>query len=66
MNQSTFTPYHMNATKDDLAGNNGIGPYILLPGSNGRAEEISLFDHRQGTSRGHHLYLGSITHEGKQ
>lgn len=68
MNQSTFTPHHMNATKDDLAGNNGIGRYILLPGSNGRAEEISrYFEHLtvKQHSRGHHLYLGTISHEGK-
>ena len=58
--------HHINATADDLAGNNGIGRYILLPGSDGRAEEISQhFDNLiiKPHSRGHNLYLGTITRD---
>jgi len=36
-----FKPEHINATPEDLAGNNRIGRYILLPGSDGRAQEIA-------------------------
>lgn len=64
-----FVPHHINASVEDLAGNNGIGRYILLPGSDGRAQDISRhFDNLTVKShpRGHNLYLGSITHEGKK
>ena len=63
-----FTPHHMNATVVDLAGNNGIGRYILLPGSDGRAQEIAQsFNHLQVKQhpRGHHLYMGTIDCDGK-
>lgn len=58
-----FKPHHINAVPDDLAGNDGIGRYILLPGSDGRAKEIAT--HFQDVvvkmhPRGHHLYLGNI------
>lgn len=63
MNSDQFKPHHINATSEDLAGNNGIGRYILLPGSDGRAQDISqnfkdllIKPH----PRGHHLYLGTI------
>lgn len=63
MTDSLFTPHHINATSDDFAGNNGIGRYILLPGSDGRAKDIaSRFDNliTKQHPRGHHLYLGTI------
>lgn len=63
MDSFTFTPHHINATQSDFAGNNGIGRYILLPGSNGRAKEIAQqFDDVivKEHPRGHHLYLGTI------
>lgn len=69
MNDTRFIPHHINATVDDLAGNDGIGRYILLPGSNGRAQEISQhFDNLfiKPHSRGHNLYLGTINYEGKK
>lgn len=61
--KSCFTPHHLNATPHDLEGNRGIGRYILLPGSDGRAKEIA--DHFSNITvkthpRGHHLYLGTI------
>lgn len=59
-----FKPYHMNATHADLAGNEGIGRYIFLPGSDGRArklaeqfENLVIKEH----PRGHHLYLGTLS-----
>lgn len=63
-----FTPFHLNATPDDLAGNAGIGRYILLPGSDGRAKQISQHFSNLAVKthpRGHHLYLGTISHAGK-
>ena len=62
-----FEPYHMNATIDDLAGNNGIGRYILLPGSDGRAKQIAQFFSNltvKQHSRGHHLYTGTMDCDG--
>ena len=69
MKNSGFVPFHLNATEDDLAGNDGIGRYLLLPGSDGRAKEIA--EHFENASlkphpRGHNLYLGTLTHEGKK
>lgn len=67
---STFlnTPHHMNATPQDLEGNAGIGRYILLPGSDGRAKLIaSHFENMtvKTHARGHHLYLGTLNDQGK-
>lgn len=65
MNNNHFTPHHINATAEDLAGNNGIGRYILLPGSDGRAKEIAAHFNQLTVKthpRGHHLYLGTMTH----
>jgi uridine phosphorylase len=63
------TPHHINATPEDLAGNNGIGRYIFLPGSNGRAKAIAEnFENLVVNThpRGHHLYTGHLSHEGQQ
>lgn len=68
MNHSTFVPHHINATNDDFDGNNGIGRYVFLPGSDGRAKEIAQhFNNLQLKShpRGHNLYLGNLTCHGK-
>jgi uridine phosphorylase len=69
MFDSIFKPHHINATIDDLAGNNGIGRYLFLPGSGGRAHDIA--DHFENTvikshHREHHLYLGTLKHDGKK
>lgn len=56
---------HFSGTKDDFIGNQGIGRYVLLPGSDGRAREIANhFDNLtvKNHARGHHLYLGTINH----
>jgi uridine phosphorylase len=63
MPYSTFIPHHINATPNDLAGNNGIGRYVLLPGSDGRAKQIAMqFENTRVLEhpRGHHVYLGTI------
>lgn len=63
MKKNHFTPHHINATPADFSGNHGIGRYVFLPGSNGRAKQISsLFDNVtvKEHPRGHHLYLGTL------
>jgi len=63
----SFTPEHMNATAEDFQGNNGIGRYVFLPGSYGRAKQISEYftdvsvkEH----SRRHNIYKGTLEHNG--
>ncbi len=63
MADKEFKPVHLNATAADLAGNNGLGRYVLLPGSDGRAKQIA----EQFTNlevkphpRSHNLYLGQL------
>jgi uridine phosphorylase len=59
----------MTASEDDFKGNNGIGRYVFLPGSDGRAKKIGeqfsnlrVKEH----SRAHNLYLGEIEFDGKK
>lgn len=59
---------HINATPADFEGNHGLGRYVLMPGSDGRAKEIAAhFDNLQVKTheRGIHLYLGSLQTEGE-
>lgn len=68
MSSTEFIPHHINATAADLAGNNGIGRYILLPGSDGRAKEIASHFHQVSVkehARGHNLYTGTIDYQGQ-
>lgn len=61
----TISLHHINATADDLTGNHGIGRYVLLPGSDGRAKEIAQHFNNLNVkphARGHNLYLGTLTH----
>lgn len=63
-----FTPLHISGTAKDFLGNEGLGRYILLPGSSGRAKAIAAhFDQLQIRThgRGHHLYLGNLKHKKK-
>ena len=63
-----FTPEHMTASEEDFEGNNGIGRYVLLPGSDGRAEKIAQnFSDVTVTrhSRRHNVYKGTLEHLGK-
>jgi uridine phosphorylase len=69
MTKKIFTPEHMNANADDMKGNDGIGRYCFLPGSDGRAKEIA--DHFDNVvlkphPRGHNLYLGTLSSDGKK
>lgn len=57
------TPMHINASINDLSGNQGLGRYIFLTGSDNRARQISeqfntvtVLNH----PRQHNLYLGTI------
>lgn len=62
-NNDVFVPHHINATPSDLEGNNGIGRYVILPGSDGRAQEIAKqFENMRVLPhpRCHNLYLGEI------
>ncbi len=62
------TPHHMNVTAKDMEGNAGIGRYIFLPGSDGRAKLIaSHFENMtvKPHGRGHHFYMGTLTAAGK-
>ncbi len=68
MNLDNFKPHHLCATRADLAGNGELGRYVLLPGSDGRAEELSAyFDDVKvlESPRRHNLYLGTMTVEGQ-
>lgn len=63
MQTPSFTPHHINATADDLAGNDGIGRYILFPGSDGRAREVAEYFSNvtvKSHPRGHNLYVGTL------
>jgi uridine phosphorylase len=65
--KKSFSPEHLNASADDIAGNDGIGRYIFLPGSDGRAQMIA--DYFENVSvithpRAHNLYLGTIDCDG--
>ncbi|NOY08766.1 MAG: nucleoside phosphorylase [Spirochaetes bacterium] len=64
-----FIPHHMNITEDDIKGNNGIGRYIILPGSNGRAEKIAGIFHNVSVKkhpRCHNFYMGYVKAKGRK
>jgi uridine phosphorylase len=53
---------HMNITSQDLQGNGRLGRYILLPGSDGRAEAMAQRLQNvqvRSHSRRHNFYMGS-------
>lgn len=55
--------HHIHTTPEDVAGNDGLGRYALLPGDPSRAEKIAghFSDHRTvGNPRGHPVHLGSL------
>lgn len=69
MLSNTFKPFHINATFEDLEGNDGIGRYIFLPGSDGRAQEIANYFDKvtvKRHQREHNLYLGTIKSNGRK
>ncbi len=67
MYKNIFVPHHINAIHEDFAGNQGIGRYIFMPGSDGRAKEIaSYFGNLEVKShpRAHNVYLGTLESDG--
>ncbi len=65
----SFKPEHMNASYEDFEGNDGIGRYVFIPGSDGRAKQIAenfsdvtVKEH----SRRHNIYKGTLIHNGKK
>ncbi len=60
---SPLQPMHMNITSQDLQGNGRLGRYILLPGSDGRAEAMAQRLQNvkvRSHSRRHNFYMGSF------
>jgi uridine phosphorylase len=67
MNTTGFKSHHMSITAGDTVGNNGVGRYILLPGSDGRAAAIAdNFTNRQVKEhpRRHNFYTGTLDVDG--
>lgn len=63
MNREQFIPHHINACRDDFNGNGIHGRYVLLPGSEGRAEKISERWKKVTVKkhpRNHNLYMGTL------
>lgn len=63
MKMGNFTPMHINAEKGDFEGNGVYGRYVLLPGSEGRAEKIAAVWKDvvvKKHPRNHNLYLGKM------
>jgi uridine phosphorylase len=61
--EGPFKPHHIDAAAADLAGNNGLGRYVFLPGSDGRAKAIAGFFKNTRvlpSDRGHNIYLGTL------
>lgn len=61
-----FIPQHINAHKEDLSGNDGLGRYLFITGSDSRACQVS--EHFENKSirkheRQHNLYLGTLRSE---
>ena len=63
MGRDGFVPIHINAEKSDFEGNGVHGRYVLLPGSEGRAEKIASMWKDvvvKKHPRNHNLYLGRM------
>lgn len=62
----SLQPHHINATNKDLSGNNGLGRYVFLTGSDARASQISEYFNQKTIlkhPRQHNLYLGTLPGE---
>ena len=69
MTNPNFKPEHMNANHEDFMGNDGIGRYVFIPGSDGRAKKIAdLFTDVKVKEHGrcHNLYTGTLVYEGQK
>jgi uridine phosphorylase len=63
MNAGDFVPFHINAARGDFDGNGSCGRFVLLPGSDGRAEKIASMWKDvtvKKHARNHNLYLGTM------
>jgi uridine phosphorylase len=61
--------HHIGLGPEHLRGNDGLGRYVLLPGSRSRAAAIAArFDHCEvlDNPRGHTAHLGSLTRRGRR
>ncbi|MFC3908809.1 nucleoside phosphorylase [Legionella dresdenensis] len=61
-------PQHINITNEDMAGNNGVGRYVILAGSDERARNISEHFNNAVVKhhpRQHNLYLGTLAMSGQ-
>lgn len=68
MSSNIFVPHHLHASHEDFIGNQGIGRYVFMPGSDGRAKEIaSHFKNLEirHHPRGHNVYLGTLDSDGR-
>lgn len=66
MSMENFAPIHINAEKGDFEGNGEYGRYVLIPGSEGRAEKIASMWKDvvvKKHPRNHNLYLGKMETE---
>ncbi len=66
MSMENFTPIHINAERGDFDGNGAYGRYVLIPGSEGRAEKIASWWKDvvvKKHPRNHNLYLGKMETE---
>ncbi len=66
MKMEKFVPFHINAESDDFKGNGNNGRYVLLPGSEGRAEKIAAMWQDvtvRKHPRNHNLYMGKMNTE---
>jgi uridine phosphorylase len=60
---NNLNPMHINASTHDLEGNNGLGRYLFLTGSDERARQLSERFHQLTLRlhpRQHNLYLGTL------
>ena len=58
-----FQPQHINISSKDIEGNNGLGRYIFLPGSDGRAKSIAEYFGNLEViphPRSHNFYKGTL------
>jgi len=67
MSEKAFVAQHMGITSEHLRGNGSVGRYVLLPGSDGRAESIAgHFSNLtiEPHTRRHNFYMGTIDVDG--
>lgn len=69
MSDHAHDAHHLEIGPDEIAGNDGLGRYVLLPGSPGRARRIGtrLLDTVvMPNSRAHNVVLGQLERGGKR